>query len=181
MDGKDNGFSLIEALVVMAGLAVTCCIALPALGAASARARDVAIRSAMVETLQRATVHAIATRTHVVICPSRDGDTCAGGTDWTPGWIAFADLAGNRERDGAFDTLLHAQPNLEGRSRLRGSAGRSRIVVQPRGDTAGSNATFTICREGSTTHATALILANSGRWRFATPTANAASACAYGG
>lgn len=181
MDGKDNGFSLIEALVAMAGLAVTCCIALPALGAASARARDVAIRSAMVETLQRATVHAIATRTHVVICPSRDGDTCAGGTDWTPGWIAFADLAGNRERDGTFDTLLHAQPNLEGRSRLRGSAGRSRIVVQPRGDTAGSNATFTICREGSTTHATALIHANSGRWRFATPTANAASVCAYGG
>ena len=51
MDGKDNGFSLIEALVAMAGLAVTCCIALPALGAASARARDVAIRSAMVRWL----------------------------------------------------------------------------------------------------------------------------------
>jgi type IV fimbrial biogenesis protein FimT len=181
MDGKRNGFTLIEALVAMAGLAATCCIALPALGAANAKARDMTIRSAMVETLQRATTHAIATRTHVVLCPSHDGQTCTRGTDWTPGWIAFADLGANRERDGGFDTLLHAQPRLQGRSRLRGSAGRTRIVVQPRGDTAGSNATFTICREGSTAHATALILANSGRWRFAHPAANAASACAYGG
>lgn len=181
MYGKRNGFTLIEALVAMTGLAVTCCIALPALGAANAKARDMTIRSALVETLQRATTHAIATRTHVVLCPSQDGETCMRGTDWSRGWIAFADLSGNRERDGGFDSLLHTQPRLEGRSRLRGSAGRTHIVVQPRGDTAGSNATFTICREGSTAHATALILANSGRWRFASPAANAALACAHGG
>lgn len=180
MDGKDKGFTLVEALVAMAVLGIACCIALPALGAASAKARDVAVRSAMVETFQRATTHAVATRTHVVICPSADGQTCARGTDWTPGWIAFADLGADRERNGGFDALLHAQPPLDGGSRLRGSVGRSRIVVQPRGDTAGSNATFTICREGSTAHATALILANSGRWRFATPAPSAASACAFG-
>ena len=176
-----EGFTLVEAVVTVACIAVACCIALPAVGAATAKARDTTIRSAMVESLQRATTHAIATRTHVVMCPSPDGQTCVRGTDWTPGWIAFADLDGDRERDPAHDILLHAQSKLEGRSRLRGSPGRTRIVVQPRGDTAGSNATFTICREGSTAHASALILANSGRWRFATPAQAAATACAFGG
>ena len=180
MHTKSNGFTLIEALAASAVIAIACCIAVPNLAAASAKTRDVAVRSAMAESLQRATTHAIATRTHVVICPSRDGQACINGTDWTSGWIVFADLRGDRVRDPIYDTLLHAQPALEGHSRLRGSPGRTRIVVQPRGGTAGSNATFTICREGSTAHASALILANSGSWRFAPPAPAAASACAFG-
>lgn len=180
MNGKRNGFTLIEAMVATAVVAMTCCIAVPAVGAVAAKTRDATIRSAMVETLQRATTHAIATNSHTVICPSLDGQTCTRGVDWTPGWIAFADLGVDRERDSPHDTLLHAQPALEGGSRLRGSPGRTRIVVQPRGDTAGSNTKFTICRKGSTNHATALVLANSGRWRFAQAAGPAASACAHG-
>lgn len=178
--GSTSGFTLIECLIALAALAALCCIAIPSLSDAAAKTRDAAIRAAVVESLQRATTHAVATSTHVVLCPSADGHACLNSTNWSLGWIAFADPDKNRERSNVRDTLLQVQPALDGGSRLRGTAGRTRLVVQPEGHTAGSNVTFTICRHGSPARATAMTLANSGRWRFSSAPEAASSACAYG-
>jgi type IV fimbrial biogenesis protein FimT len=50
-------------------------------------------------------------------------------------------------------------------------------VVQPNGGNAGSNVTFTLCDGRGADQATTLVLANNGRLRSGTPTADAAQAC----
>jgi len=44
----------------------------------------------------------------VSMCASADELTCSGSTDWTTGWIVFADLNNNGTFDGT-DTLLRSQ------------------------------------------------------------------------
>ena len=66
---------------------------------------------------------------------------------------------------------------LGGTVRLRSTIGRTRLVFQPNGGSAGTNMTFTLCDGRGTSHATALVLNNTGRLRSATPDAGAARAC----
>jgi type IV fimbrial biogenesis protein FimT len=179
MRSSHHGLTLLETLVALAAAAILCCLAFPALTAAAAKTRDASVRASLVESLQRATTYALVNGTRVVLCPSSDAVSCAAGIDWSHGWIAFADRDGDRERGDA-EALVHAQAELDG-VRLLGQASRARIVVQARGGTAGSNATFTICTRRDSAHATALVLANSGGWRFAKASEDAAGRCAYGG
>lgn len=180
MGRTQAGFTLFEALVAMAVLGILVAVAMPAWMDAVARTRDAGIRAALVEAATRSTTHAVVANTRVVLCPSVSGEACISGTDWSEGWIAFADLDGNRERSGR-ETLVSSHGKLEGGSRLLGTAGRSRIVFQPRASNGGSNATFTLCTRRHASRASAFIIANSGRWRFATATPAAASVCAFGG
>jgi type IV fimbrial biogenesis protein FimT len=140
---RAHGFTLLEALIVMAVVTLLLGLAVPALGNARAAAHAGAARAALLESLMTASSHAAVTATHVVLCPSRDGTTCSGDPDWSPGWLAFADIDGNR-LPGPNETVLRRQPALDGSTRLRSTIGRTRLVFQPNGGNAGFNITFTL-------------------------------------
>ena len=174
------GLTLVEALVAMAILALVLGLAVPAMSHASAAAHAGQAQAALFDTLVAAMSHATTTQVEVVVCPSVDGARCLGGGDWTGGWIAFADLDGNRER-GTGETLVRRHGALPDDTHLRTSAGRPRVVLQPAGGAAaGSNATFTLCDARGPAQATALVLAGSGRLRQSKPSADAARACLSG-
>jgi type IV fimbrial biogenesis protein FimT len=174
-DSSHGGFTLIEVIVAMLVAAILVALAVPALAGAIAAGRTAEAKSALTETMLLALNHSTATRTEVVVCPAGTAG-CSGSVDWTGGWVAFADLNGNRLRDED-DTLLRRQPALGRGVHLRTSSGRPRIVFQPSGGaTAGSNATFTFCDGRGPEKATTLVLANSGRFRQATATREQAHA-----
>ena len=177
MQRLHRGFTLIEATLSLAVAGVVMGIAVPTVTGAVSAAHAGTARSAMVETFSKALTHSTVTGAEVVLCPTAGSDACVDSVDWSGGWIAFADLDGNRSR-GPNETLLLRQSAFAHGVHLRGTSGRKRLVFQPQGGAAsGSNVTFTLCDSRGAAKATTLVLANSGQFRQGKPTFDAARAC----
>ncbi|QWP79013.1 GspH/FimT family pseudopilin [Lysobacter sp. K5869] len=162
---RQQGWSLFEVAIALAVVSLTVCIALPSAASALERVRVARIQTELGETFLISARHAIAGGVATVVCPSGHDPNCGQGDDWSGGWMAFADLDGDR-RFGAGDTLLRQVPPLAGAVRLYGSPERSRIVFQPHGGSGGSNASFTVCASRGARLGT-LVLSNAGQFRFA--------------
>lgn len=170
------GFTVIEALLAMLIAALLLGTAIPAWSAASEAARAAEARTLLQSTLDVAMRHATVTGSEVVVCPG-DGDGCRDTHDWSGGWLAWADLDGDRRVDPS-EALLREASALAGDVHLRSTPGRKRLVLHPHGGAAaGTNATFTLCDGRGTAKAVALALANSGRLRSVRPAPAAARAC----
>ena len=171
-----NGFTLIEAVICLAVIGILLAVAVPAWSSVLARSHAASARAALLASLSTAISHAAITGTEVVLCPSSSTE-CANSWDWSSGWIAYADIDGDRRHD-AGETLLHHQAALADDIRLLTSKGRKRLVFQPNGGNAGSNVTFTMCVGRGAGNAATLVLANSGRLRGGKPSRKAALLCA---
>ena len=178
MRRSHHGFTLIEATLAMAVAAISLGVAIPSLTGAVSAAHAGTAKAAMVETFAKALTHSTATGVEVVLCPAASGsDACLDSTDWSGGWIAFADLDGNRSR-GPNETLLLRRAAFAHGVHLRSTSGRKRLVFQPQGGAAaGSNVTFTLCDSRGAAKASTLILANSGQFRQGAADPAAAWAC----
>jgi type IV fimbrial biogenesis protein FimT len=175
MRGRQSGFTLIEAVIALAIAGVLVCTAVPAWTGTVEAAHASSAQAALLASLTQSISHAALTGSEVVLCPG-DGTGCRDTTDWSGGWIAYADLDGDRSRDPN-ETLLHAEPALADKVHLRTTAGRKRLVFQPNGGNAGSNVTFTLCDGRGAGKASSLVLANDGRLRAGKPDPTVASAC----
>jgi len=173
-----RGFTLIEATLALAASGIVMGIAIPAVTGTVSAAHAGTAKSAMVETFGKALTHSTITGAEVVLCPaSASSDACNDTIDWSGGWIAFADLDGNRSR-GANETLLLRQAAFAHGVHLRSTSGRKRLVFQPSGGAAaGSNVTFTLCDSRGAAKASTLVLANSGQFRQGKADPAAARAC----
>jgi type IV fimbrial biogenesis protein FimT len=174
-----SGFTLIEALTCTAIAAVLLCVAGPACADFLQRSHAAAARAALLASLMQAVRHSALTGSEVVVCPGAEAG-CSGGSDWSNGWIAYADLDGDRVRDPG-ETLVRAEAALASGVHLVTSTGRRRLVFQPTGGNAGSNATFTLCDGRGAASAVTLVLSNAGRLRAGRPTRAAAQRCAAAG
>ena len=171
------GFTLIELMIVLAIAAVLMGVAVPAFSGGLEAARSMDARSSLLASLQSAANRAAITGVHGVLCPSLDGIACAASPDWSHGWLVFLDPNASRELEGG-ERILHIQPPLAGKVRLRSTAGRTRIVFQGNGGNAGSNVTFTLCDGRGPALARALIMSNVGNLRDGPATAaNLAATC----
>lgn len=171
------GFTFMEAITAMLIASVLVAVAVPAMADARSVAHAKAARAALLESITQSIAHSALTGSEVVLCASGDGIACSGQPEWSGGWLAYADLDGNRERtDG--ETLLRRQQALDGGVHLRSTAGRTRLIFRPNGGNVGSNVTFTLCDRRGPDKAVTLVMANNGRLRDGTPTATAARDCA---
>ena len=170
-----HGFTLLEALIAMAVVAILTCLAVPAWSSAREAVHRGSAQAALLESIMESVSHAALTGGEVVLCPGTAAG-CEPTVDWSHGWVAFADIDGDRVRDPV-DTLLKAVGPLGGRVHLRSTASRTRLVFQPNGGNAGSNVTFTLCDGRGPAKAITLVLANDGKLRSGQPTAAAAVQC----
>lgn len=180
MHPRMDGFTLLEALIALGVTAVLLAIAVPAWSHATAAAYSGSVRADLAATLLDAVRHSANAGSEVVVCPRAATGQCLGSTNWDGGWLAFADINGNRRKDSNETLLVQTKPLVNG-VHLRSTVGRTRLVFQPNGGNVGSNATFTLCDARGPAHATTLVLSNSGNLRIGKPTEAAATACAYGG
>ena len=110
-----NGFTLIEALVVMTVAAILLAVAIPAWSHAKAAANAGSVRADLAASLLDAGRHSAIAGSEVVVCPATASGECSGSTNWDDGWLAFADINGDRSP--------RHQRNAAGR--CQGAAGRN--------------------------------------------------------
>ena len=161
---KRRGFTLIELMMVLAIAGILLVTGMPALGSMLARSHRQSAEAALESSLMHARETAIVRNQRVIVCPSSDGSSCSGGTDWQHGWLIAPDADGDDLPDkntlplAVFDAMPVGM-------RIVASRGRPRIVFHPDGSAGGSNARITVCHAGDTREGRAVIIANSGRVR----------------
>ena len=164
---RTGGFTLVELMMTLAVAAVLAMIGAPALGNLLARVRASSAEARIAGTLRHARTAAVMENTRIIVCPSDDGRHCRPGYDWQHGWIVAPDADGNDQPD-AGRQVIAALPPISAESRIITSAGRTHIIFHANGNSAGSNARFTIChareRDGKS-----VVVSNSGRVRVAEP------------
>lgn len=175
MHRSQAGLTLIELLIVIAIIGVLLGFGLPSYQGFIEAGRASAAKSALLSSLTATSTRAAVTGRHAILCASTDGQACSGDLDWSAGWLGFVDRNGNRSLD-ADESVLLRQPALGGKVRLHSTRGRTRIVFQPNGGNAGSNATFTLCDGRGPERAETLVISNAGRMRYGTPSRKTAAA-----
>jgi type IV fimbrial biogenesis protein FimT len=114
MDKCQKGFTLTEAIVVTAIVAILFGIAIPSYKYLTTSYRMSAEINNLVGDLQFARGEALKEGNGVTACISSDGATCTGGGNWGVGWIVFSDVNSNATVDLATDRVLKVQAAFTG-------------------------------------------------------------------
>lgn len=157
-----SGYTLVEMMVTLVVLALLVTTGLPAMNRFLAGIELRAAHERLFRHLSAARLTAVTEGRRTALCPSSDGQSCSGGSDWTAGWITFVDADGNRSREPA--ERIIAVGRLPADVRLQTSRARRAIRFLPSGASPGSNLTFRLCHRRALP-GRAIILSNQGRAR----------------
>lgn len=110
-----RGFTMIELVIVLAILGIVAGFAVPGFQGFMSSSRITASTNNFVSALYAARSEAIKRGTPAGVCASTnsgvDAAVCSLGSNWSVGWIAFADDNENGIRDvGTEDLLMQAEP-----------------------------------------------------------------------
>ena len=145
---SSQGFSLIEAMIVMVVAAICLAIGVPSYQSMTERTRISSAMHLLSAHMASARNTAISYRIPTVVCPSNRAGGCRTDGDWSQGWLMFFDKDGNRKPDLREDILRDENAPIHPSLRILSSAGRSQLRYLPDGRSAGSNLTVRLCREG---------------------------------
>ncbi len=178
-----GGVTLIEALLVLALLAILAALAAPALGQMVAQQRLQTTAAELAGALALTRSEAIKQGQRMVLCRAGPepppNQRCATNSNainapahqWTAGWLLFADLNGNAQREDG-ETLLRVGSAAPMGVLVRGNAPVARYVsYMPKGHTllvtgAFQAGTLTLCRAGlSPSPAVQIVISRNGRPR----------------
>lgn len=142
-----KGFSLIEALIVMAVAAIGLAVGVPSYQGMTERTRISSAMHLLTAHMASARNTAISYRIPTVVCPSNQAGGCRTDGDWSQGWLMFFDPDGNRQPDLPQDILRDENAPIHPSLRIVSSGGRVQLRYLPDGRSAGSNLTVRLCRE----------------------------------
>jgi type IV fimbrial biogenesis protein FimT len=164
MRQRHAGYTLYELLVTLGVAAVVFTLGLPSFGNLVADQRLRVESDALFHAFHLSRKSSITRRRAVSICPSDDGAACDPGTDWSTGWIVFA----NVDRDDP--PQVDANEPVLAVHRVDESV---RIDANRRGFTLratqlrATNGTLVICDRAGRAEPRALVVSYTGRPRVA--------------
>ena len=164
MRRQQGGFSLYELLMTLALAALLVSIGLPSFSSLLARSQQAVEINALFHAFHLARKQSIMRRKVVSLCPSRDGESCLAGKDWSPGWIMFE----NTDRDSPprvdpGEIIVRAHDVADS---VRIIANRQAFTLRATYKRA-TNGTFVICDTRNRAPAKGLIVSYTGRPRVA--------------
>ena len=143
------GFTLVEMVVTIAIIGILTTLAMPSLRDAMLNGRMVGMVNDTMADLNIARSEAVKRNSTVALCPSINGDTCSGGTNWALGWIVFNDVNLDGTRAAATEDLIKATsaiPNTNPNAlTVMQAAPATSIKYGPSGVVAGGQTIFTFC------------------------------------
>ena len=104
-----RGYTLIEAMVVVALLGILLAVAVPSFVSLMQRNRAAGEINSLIGDLQFARSEAIKRGLPVSLCTSSNGSTCLGTPNWHSGWIVFVD-PDRSGTVGSAEALLRVRP-----------------------------------------------------------------------
>jgi type IV fimbrial biogenesis protein FimT len=143
-----RGFSLLEALIVMAISAIGLAIGVPSYRGMMENQRTSSTMHLLTAYMASARGTAISYRIPTVVCPSNRAGGCRTDGDWSQGWLMFFDADGNGQPDAREDILRDENAPLHPSMRLVSSSGRPQLRYLSDGRSAGSNLSVRLCRDG---------------------------------
>ena len=161
-----SGFSLVEALTVMAITTIGLLVGVPSFQGMGERARVSSAMHLLTAHMASARSTAITYRIPTVVCPSNRSGGCRTDGDWSQGWLMFFDKDGNRQPDVREDILRDENAPIHPSLRILSSTGRPQLRYLPDGRSSGSNITVRLCREDELL--AQIIVNNAGRVRSET-------------
>jgi type IV fimbrial biogenesis protein FimT len=171
-----QGFGLIEQIVVLVVLAVLTTLAIPSFRSLLDRHELRVAQIDYIAALQYAHDLAVNDQVRTVFCPSTDKLTCNDGA-WTSGWLIGRDTQNKGQPDGA---PLYTGDKYSSRLNITHTGGKS-VRFQPDGTAGNTNQTLTICLLGHGTRALNVVIARRGRIRGEVANAEDAAKCAATG
>jgi type IV fimbrial biogenesis protein FimT len=90
---RPAGFTLVELMVTVAIVAILAAIALPSFSTSIRNSRLASTTNEFIAAINLARSEAVKSNRTGQVCASSDGATC--GTDWSQGWIVWADANGD--------------------------------------------------------------------------------------
>jgi type IV fimbrial biogenesis protein FimT len=164
--GVRAGFSLVEALTILAITAILLLIGVPSYAGLVESQRTSSAMHLLTAHMASARSTAITYRIPTVVCPSDRAGGCRLDGDWSQGWLMFFDPDGNRQPDARQDILRDENAPIHPSLRIVSSAGRTQLRYLPDGRSAGSNLSVRLCREDKLL--ARVIVNNTGRIRSET-------------
>lgn len=156
-------FTVLELLITLAIAAILLVVGVPSFQQFTWRQHVQAAVGNLHSDLLLARSEALYRNTSVVACPGDTAAGCSGSSDWSDGWIVFADLNDDRQRQPDEAVLRRGQ--VFEQLAVAGNAGRSSIRFLPDGSAPGSNGTIGFCGPGGPPQARKLVISNTGRIR----------------
>lgn len=159
-----RGFSLLELLMTVTLAALVLTLGLPSFGKLVADKRLRAETDALFHAVHLARKASIVRRRFVSLCPSSDGRSCDGGTDWSRGWILFADADRDEppQVDEGEDVLMVHTVD----ERVRIDANRRAFTLRST-ELRATNGTLIVCDRAGRAEPRALVVSYTGRPRVA--------------
>jgi type IV fimbrial biogenesis protein FimT len=128
---RNRGFTLLEALVVLALLAVLLSLAAPSLQGLRHKHQMQSQAEQLQSSLMLARTEALRRQQRVTLCVRESaagaGPDCATAGTWAQGWVVFVDGNDNGRREAA-ETVLQLQEALPGFLTLKGNATVNRYI-----------------------------------------------------
>ncbi|AFM34603.1 MULTISPECIES: GspH/FimT family pseudopilin [Stutzerimonas stutzeri subgroup] len=163
MANRNQGFTFIDVVITVSVLAVISAIAMSAINDFIERSRQQALFFQLQDTIQNARAKAVLRRQTVVLCGTRNMDTCS--NDWRDGWLTKLETTGQKL----------ALTQLTGAKELRWIGfGNQQIRFYENGTSPWSNGRFYQCYKQRI--AWQLILSRQGRLRQGTAEENESKA-----
>lgn len=163
MTRKDAGFTLIEAMTVLAITAIIAAIGFPAFSSVLQRQRVSTTMSLLSSDMAMARSSAVMRHAQVVVCPRDTDSRCTAALDWSRGWLVFADPDGNRQPDADSDILRATDSPAGDSALLYLPSTRPYLRYQVDGRSAHTNLTVYVCAKRR--YAGKIVVNNLGRVR----------------
>lgn len=172
---RSNGFTAMELMVAMTISAILLATAVPSFKDYS---WNLKMRTAMDQlqtdmTLARG--YAISHNAQTVICPAQSADSCSGETAWHPGWVVFADLDGDHQKQPGEPLLKRS--NAIDNLKINSSRSRTYIRFLANGTSPGSNISIQFCDQRGAEKSGIVSVSNTGRIRQQANTGKSTEIC----
>lgn len=143
-----RGFTWVEVLVTLAILGTLIALGAPGLRALIVQRTVATQASALADALRLARAEAVKRHHRVTIChtpnPEAPTPSCAlASTNWSSGWLIFADTNGNKVKEG-HEALLHLQQALPATVGLTLPHSKPAITFAGQGLAVANNASFQV-------------------------------------